>query len=72
MYQLIAEIRSDVRGLKKDGSGGKKEYGCESCCLAGKGRSCTHCFYCGDEGHKYDVCPKKSKSLNSNRLSTRD
>ena len=68
MYQMIAKIRSDMRGLKN--SGGKKEYGCEACCLVGKGRSCTHCFYCGDEGHKYDVCPKKS--LNSNRSSTRD
>ena len=71
MYQMIAEIRSDLRGMKNGNSGGKKEYGCESCCLVGKGRSCTHCFYCGDEGHKYDVCPKK-KSLNSNRSSTRD
>ena len=26
MYQLIAEIRSDVRGLKNGNSGGKKEY----------------------------------------------
>ena len=72
MYQMIAEIRSDLRGMKNGNSGGKKEYGCESCCLVGKGRSCTHCFYCGDEGHKYDVCPEKKKSLNSNRSSTRD
>ena len=75
VYQLIAEIRSDVRGLKNssgNNSGGKKEYGCEACCLVGKGRSCTHCFYCGEEGHKYDACPKKLKSSNSNRSSTRD
>ena len=71
VYQMVAEIRSDVKGLRNSGGGKKVEYGCEACCLVGKGRSCTHCFYCGEEGHKYDVCPKK-KSSNSNRSSTRD
>ena len=71
VYQMVAEIRSDVKGLRNSGGGKKVEYGCEACCLVGKGRSCTHCFYCGDEGHKYDVCPKK-KSSNSNRSLTRD
>ena len=69
--QMVAEIRSDVKGLRNAGSGEKKEYGCESCCVAGKGRSCTHCFYCGKGDHRYATCPEK-KSLNSNRLSTRD
>jgi hypothetical protein len=72
MIQLIAELRSEVKGLKESGSE-PKEYGCEACCLVGKGRSCTHCFYCSKEGHKYFECPEKKKqSSNSNRSSTRD
>ena len=73
MIQLIAELRTEVKGLKESGSG-QKEYGCEACCLVGKGRSCSHCFYCSKEGHKYFECPEKKKqqASNSNRSSTRD
>ena len=72
MMQMVAEIRSDIKGLR-NAAGEKKDYGCESCCVAGKGRSCTHCFYCGKTDHRYAECPEKEKkSLNSNRLSMRD
>ena len=73
IMKMVNEIHANVKGLKNygGGGGGKVEYGCEACCFAGKGRSCTHCFHCGSGDHRYAACPVK-KSLNSNRLSTRD
>ena len=72
VLKMVAEIRADVKGLRNAGGGDKKkEFGCERCCLAGKGRTCTHCFHCGKQDHKYAACPKV-KSSNSNRSSTQD
>ena len=72
IMKMVNEIRADVKVLRNDGGGGRRvDYGCEACCVAGKGRSCTHCFHCGSGDHRYAACPVK-KSLNSNRLSTRD
>ena len=72
VLKMVAEIRADVKGLRNSGGGDKKkDFGCEKCCLAGKGRTCTHCFHCGKQDHKYAACPEL-KSSNSNRSSTRD
>ena len=71
VLKMVAEIRADVKGLRNTGGGRRTEFGCEACCLAGKGRSCTHCFHCGAGDHRYVACPAKQSS-NSNRSSTQD
>ena len=47
-------------------------FGCKNCKAQGKGKTCSHCFVCGDSSHKVEKCPKrneKEKESNSNRSS---
>ena len=68
----IKEMRAeDVKNPKKK----KVVYGCKNSKSQGKGRSCSHCFVCGESGHKVSECPvkkEKDKESNSNRTSERD
>ena len=67
----IKEMRAeDVKNPKKK----KVVYGCKNCKSQGKGRSCSHCFVCGESGHKVSECPvkKEKEESNSNRTSERD
>ena len=50
-------------------------FGCKNCKAQGKGKTCSHCFVCGDSSHKVEKCPKrneKEKESNSNRSSGGD
>ena len=48
----------------------KSRRGCESCCKAGRGSECTHCWKCGGNGHFAHECA--GNQGNFPRLLTRD
>ena len=43
----------------------KQKYGCRACKQANKGRSCTHCFYCGEDSHKISDCDRLERKQNA-------
>ena len=68
----IQQLEAEMCELKaKENSGRRLEYGCEDCKRNGTGRSCNHCFRCGDTAHKRADCPIQQSS-NLNRPLARD
>ena len=76
--QKIAKLEAQIREMRagdKDAPKKKKGriYGCKDCKSKGQGRSCSHCFVCGDPSHKVEKCPQKNEQVsNSNRSSGGD
>ena len=75
----IAKLQATLNQLVNNQQKGKKPiYGCKQCKADGKGKTCSHCFVCGEEGHKVENCPKKKEkkeeedTSNSNRSPARD
>ena len=75
----IAKLQATLNQLVNNQEKGKKPiYGCKQCKADGKGKTCSHCFVCGEEGHKVESCPQKKKkkeeedTSNSNRSPARD
>ena len=75
--QKIAKLEAQIREMRADDTGAPKKkkgriYGCKACKSTGKGRTCSHCFVCGEGDHKVEKCPKKVDKVNSNRSSGGD
>ena len=75
----IAKLEAELKVLREANKnrGGRKMriYGCKKCKAEGKGRTCSHCFRCGEGSHKVEACTKpkeEDKSENSSRSSKRD
>ena len=74
----IAKLEAELKVLREANKNkGRKTriYGCKKCKAEGKGRTCTHCFRCGEGSHKVEACTKpkeEEKSENSSRSSERD
>lgn len=63
MQQSIHTQRSEqVSHPRRDKMGGKREkpYGCDKCVDLNR-PDCTHCFYCGEDGHRAVGCLKNPK-----------
>ena len=78
----LAQLQASLNKLVH---GNHRQYGCKECKKAGKGKTCSHCFVCGEGDHKVVDCPRKKenkeskddkdekdKPLNSNRSPTGD
>ena len=72
----IAKLQATLNQLVSNQPKGKKPiYGCRKCKAEGTNKTCSHCFVCGEEGHKVENCPKKKEkedASNSNRSPARD
>ena len=78
----LAQLQASLNKLVH---GNHRQYGCKECKKVGKGKTCSHCFVCGEGDHKVVDCPRKNdnkdnkdnkndkdETSNSNRSPTRD
>ena len=80
-----AQLDQLQASLNKLVHGKHRQYGCKACKQDDKGKTCSHCFICGQGDHKVVDCPEKNKksdktdkddqkenSLNSNQSPARN
>ena len=77
--EQLARLQASINKLAN--SSKFRQYGCAACKKAGKGKTCSHCFICGESEHRVVDCPQHKKNekkdtskdtLNSNRSPARD